>query len=119
MQQLRPSSRTQVLVEDIDPWKVSRDEVQILNEMGRGAWGYVAKGRFRGQLVAVKPPHSEILDEHTTKHLQREVRIMTQVRHPNLLRIIAAVFDNQVPCLPRRNVLCCSSNWSRRGKQQH
>ena len=100
MQQLRPSSRTQVLVEDIDPWKVSRDEVHILNEMGRGAWGYVAKGRFRGQLVAVKSPHPEILDEHTTKRLQREVRIMTQVRHPNLLRIIAAVFDNRVPHLP-------------------
>ena len=100
MQQLRPSSRTQVLVEDIDPWKVSRDEVQIMSEMDRGAWGYVAKGRFRGQLVAVKSPHLAILDEHTTKRLQREVRIMTQVRHPNLLRIIAAVFDNQVPRLP-------------------
>ena len=100
MQQLRPSSRTQVLVEEIDPWKVSRDEVQILSEMGRGAWGWVAKGRFRGQLVAVKSPHLEILDEHTTKRLQREVGIMTQVRHPYLLRIIAAVFDDQVPRLP-------------------
>ena len=27
MHQLRPSSPTQVLVEDIDPWKVSRDEL--------------------------------------------------------------------------------------------
>ena len=100
MQQLRPSSRTQVLVEEIDPWKVSRDKVQILSEMGRGAWGWVAKGRFRGQLVAVKSPHLEILDEHTTKRLQREVGIMTQVRHPNLLRIIAAVFDDQALRLP-------------------
>ena len=100
MQQLCPSPRTRVLVQDIDPWKVSRSEVQILSEMGRGAWGYVAKGRFRGQLVAVKSPHPEILDKHTTERLRREVSIMTQVRHPNLLRIVAAVFDNQVPRLP-------------------
>ena len=85
MQQLRPSPRTRVLVQDIDPWKVSRSEVQILSEMGRGAWGYVAKGRFRGQLVAVKSPHPEILDKHTTERLRREVSIMIQVRHPNLL----------------------------------
>ena len=100
MQQLRPSSRTPVLVDDIDPWKVSRDEVQILSEIDRGAWGCVAKGKFRGQLVAVKSPHLSILNRQTTERLQREVRIMTQVRHPNLLRIIAAVFDNRVPRLP-------------------
>ena len=100
MQQLRPSSRTQVLVEEIDPWKVSRDEVQILSEIDRGAWGWVAKGRFRSQPVAVKSPHPTILNRRTTERLQREVGIMTQVRHPNLLRIIAAVFDNQVSNLP-------------------
>ena len=99
MQQLCPSPRTRVLVQDIDPWKVSRSEVQILSEMGRGAWGYVAKGRFRGQLVAVKSPH-KILSEHMTERLQREVKIMTQVRHPNLLRIIAAVFDDHPQLTP-------------------
>ena len=99
MQQLRPSPRTRVLVQDIDPWKVSRSEVQILSEMGRGAWGCVAKGRFRGQLVAVKSPH-KILSEHMTERLQREVKIMTQVRHPNLLRIIAAVFDDHPQLTP-------------------
>ena len=100
MQQLRSSPQAQVLIENIDPWRVSREEVQILNEMGRGAWGYVAKGRFRGQLVAVKAPHPDILDDHTIERLRREVNIMSQVRHPNLLCIIAAVFDNQVPRLP-------------------
>ena len=50
--------------------------------------------------MAVKSPHPEILDKHTTERLRREVSIMTQVRHPNLLRIVAAVFDNQVPRLP-------------------
>ena len=79
------------------PWTLSRHEVQILSEIGRGAWGTVSRGRLNGQLVAVKYPHPAILNEHTTDRLRREVEIMAQVRHPNLLRFIGAVFDDQVP----------------------
>ena len=84
----------------IEAWKVPRTEVEILREMDRGAWGTVARGRFQGQLVAVKWPHPAILNEHTIERLRREVRIMAQVRHPNLLRFMAAVFDDQMPRLP-------------------
>ena len=84
----------------IEAWKVPRDEVQILGELDRGAWGVVARGRFRGQLVAVKSPHPTILNEHTIERLRREVRIMAQLHHPNLLHFIAAVFDNRLPRLP-------------------
>ena len=79
------------------PWALSRHEVQILSEIGRGAWGTMSRGRLNGQLVAVKYPHPAILNEHTTDRLRREVEIMAQVRHPNLLRFIGAVFDDQVP----------------------
>ena len=84
----------------IEACRVPRREVQILHEMDRGAWGTVAQGRFQGQLVAVKWPHPAILNEHTTERFQREVQIMAQVRHPNLLRFIASVFDDKVPQLP-------------------
>ena len=86
--------------QEIEAWKVPRSEVEILWEMDRGAWGTVAQGKFQGQLVAVKWPHPAILNEHTIERLRREVRIMAQVRHPNLLRFIAAVFDDQMPHLP-------------------
>ena len=80
---------------DITPWKVSRSDVHIVSEIGVGAWGTVARGMCNGQQVAIKYPHQLILNEDTLKRLERETELMTQVRHPNLIRIIAAVFDEQ------------------------
>ena len=80
---------------DITPWKVSRSDVRIVSEIGIGAWGTVASGVCNGQQVAVKYPHQLILNQDTLKRLERETELMTQVRHPNLIRIVAAVFDEQ------------------------
>ena len=78
------------------PWNIPRQEVKIMTEIGRGAWGTVYNGKYQGQSVAVKSLHPEILDERTIERLRREVQIMAQVRHPNLLRFIGAVFDSDV-----------------------
>ena len=78
---------------DITPWKISRNDVRLMGEIGVGAWGTVARGMYNGQQVAVKYPHQLILNEDTLRRLERETELMTQVRHPNLIRIIAAVFD--------------------------
>ena len=83
-------------LEDIEHWKVSRSDVQVVKEIGVGAWGSVSEGNYRGQLVAVKQPHRAILTSLIVERLQREVKIMAQVRHPNLVRFIAAVFDDEV-----------------------
>ena len=80
---------------DINPWKVSRSDVRIVSEIGVGAWGTVARGTCNSQQVAIKYPHQLILNEDTLKRLERETELMTQVRHPNLIRIVAAVFDEQ------------------------
>ena len=98
LQQLRSFSQVPPQ-QGIEDWKVRRSDVKILDEIGRGAWGVVARGKFRGQFVVVKWPHPAILNEHTTDRLRREVRIMANVRHPNLLRFIAVVIDDQVPRL--------------------
>ena len=73
-----------------------RQEVKIISEIGRGGWATVYKGKFQGQSVAVKCLHPDILNERTIGRIRREVQIMAQVRHPNLLRFIGAVFDSQV-----------------------
>ncbi len=79
-----------------DFWNVPRESVEILDQIGSGGWGVISKGVFRGQEVAVKQPHKLILTARIVERLRREVRIMAQVRHPNLLLFIAAVFDKKV-----------------------
>ena len=80
---------------DVTPWKVSRSDVEVVSEIEVGAWGIMAKGVYCGQLVAVKLPHLIILNSHTLEQLEKETQVMTQIRHPNLLRIVAAVFDSE------------------------
>ena len=53
----------------------------------------MAEGTFRGQKVAVKCIHRGILSQFTTNHVRREISIMAQVRHPNLVLLIGAVFN--------------------------
>ena len=74
---------------------VNRTEVHVQNNIGKGAWGEVARGKFKGQPVAVKWPHMDLLQQYPNiiDRMRREMRIMAQVCHPNLVRFIAAVLD--------------------------
>ena len=83
---------------EIGFWNVSSKEIEVLENkiLGRGAWGYVAEGRFRGKQVAVKRVYREILEPHTVDRIHREISTMAQVRHPNLVLFIAAVLDDRV-----------------------
>ena len=75
------ANRSDVAIEGPDP-------------VGEGAWGKVEKGRFKGNLVAVKSVHPAILVHHSTvDRLRREMAIMAQIHHPNLVRFVAAVLD--------------------------
>ena len=76
----------------LELWELPREEVNISNTiLGTGGWGYVARGTFRGQTVAVKCLHRGILSPQNEGRVRREISIMSQVRHPNLLLLIGAV----------------------------
>ena len=82
--------------QEIEFWRVSPEEVQVDQEvLGRGAWGYVIRGMFRGQQVAIKKVYPDILKPHTVDRIRREISTMAQVRHPNLMLFIAAVLDDR------------------------
>ena len=51
-------------------------------------------GQFRGQTVAVKQMHELIISPDTLELLNREIDIMAQLRHPNLLQFIGAVLNH-------------------------
>ena len=91
------STQLVVPAQDQGSWNVPRDQVETIEELGRGGWGLILKGRFRGQLVAVKKAFREILQQpYTIRQMRREIQIMASVQHPNLVRFIAAVIDDRV-----------------------
>ena len=80
----------------LEMWELPREEVHISQTiLGTGGWGYVARGTFRGQTVAVKCLHRAILSPENEGRLRREISIMSQVHHPNLLLLIGAVLTTE------------------------
>ena len=94
---LSATTRTTPSSNEIDFWQVSPDEVSVREDkvLGGGAWGYVAKGTFRGTAVAVKRVYRQILHQSTLERVRREIRTMSQIRHPHLVLFIAAVLDEK------------------------
>ena len=99
--QLRNSTQKAPKPDKLSHWNVPRDEIRTISEIGRGAYGAVMKGTFRGKTVAVKIPHQNILNQRLLERLKRETRVMIQISHPNLVRIVAAVFDRDAEKLRR------------------
>ena len=76
----------------IEPWKVPHDKVELGSLIGGGGWGAVNEGKLK---VAVKQFYPNILSEPNLARLQREMRLLALIRHPNLLQFIAAAFDER------------------------
>ena len=76
-------------------WDVPREEISLNMHkiLGTGAWGFVVEGTFRGQRVAVKCLHDMIREPYFLMIIRKEIDIMAQIRHPNLVMLIAAVID--------------------------
>uniref|UniRef100_A0A1X7VCW3 Protein kinase domain-containing protein n=1 Tax=Amphimedon queenslandica TaxID=400682 RepID=A0A1X7VCW3_AMPQE len=76
-------------------WKIRHTDVSLTDtDLGRGGWGVVLIGEFRGQRVAVKQMHDVIQGTEYMELLHREINTMSQLRHPNLLQFIGAVLDH-------------------------
>ncbi len=81
--------------QNTDFWQVLPEDVITRDDevLGSGAWGRIVKGVFRGTFVAVKRIHPGILNEATVEKIRREIQIMAQIRHPNLVLFMAAALD--------------------------
>lgn len=77
-------------------WEIPLKDVHISSGMvlRTGQWGSsVTKGILHGQKVAVKRLHRDIVTRLPSDYIRREMRLMAQVHHPNLLLFIGAAFD--------------------------
>ena len=79
----------EMLTQDCD-WIIYRREIVTENceELGRGAWGAVFRGKFRGCDVAVKELHANIISDNNRRLFEREIEIASKCRHPCLLQFI-------------------------------
>ena len=77
---------------DIEPWKVACNKVEKGAEIARGGWGTISKGNVS---VAIKELHGALAHQSYIDQFRREMQILSQVRHSNLVQFIGAVFDQE------------------------
>ena len=76
-------------------WVVQRGEIHLTEEqLGAGGWAVVKVAIFRGQRVAAKCLHNQIISAHNVRLFTREMNMAAHARHPNLLQFIGATMDN-------------------------
>ncbi|OWR51860.1 mitogen-activated protein kinase kinase kinase 7 [Danaus plexippus plexippus] len=80
----------QTFVEEID-----YNEIQELQVVGKGAFGVVWKGLWRNTFVAVK----HINSESEKREFAIEVRQLSRVSHPNIVRLYGACTQGAHVCL--------------------
>ena len=91
IQQLNEEIQHLRIQADNPQWVIEREEIQMTQEVvGRGGWGEVKVGIFRGTRVAIKCLHELILSQYNLALFSREMDIASRVRHPNLLQFIGA-----------------------------
>ena len=78
-------------------WSIDEEHLEITDRvLGRGAYGEVRVGIYQGTRVAVKKIHEVIISDYNRELFEREMRIASHVRHPNLVLFIGAVTMNDI-----------------------
>ena len=72
-------------------WVVARADIHLTEEeIGRGAWGVIKVAEFRGQKVAAKVLHSEIISANNIRLFTREMNMSARARHPHIVQFFGA-----------------------------
>jgi len=95
--------------EEVQTPEIDKNEIQILEKIGGGCFGTVYKGICRGKQVAVKKLHTQNLDSDVMEEFRKEVKIMTHLRHPNVVLFMGACTEPNhlaivTELLPRGNL---------------
>ena len=75
-------------------WEISQKSVQVSDMIVRkDQWGCVMQGMMYRQRIAVKSLHQDVVARLASGEVQREMKQVAQIHHPNLLLVIGAVLD--------------------------
>lgn len=109
------ASSSEALVPALPPkpagpsWEIDFHAITVLNKVGVGAFGEVFRARLWGTEVAMKTLKTEQFKDEAAlvEDLKKEVSILSQLRHPNVVLYIGA-------CTIPPNV-CIMTEWCSRG----
>nr|UDO47013.1 serine/threonine protein kinase [Pandoravirus massiliensis] len=83
---------------DNDDWEIDPAELDMGDQLGAGGYGTVHKAKWKGTEVAVKligaTPTRDAIER-----FRDEVRVMTALRHPNVVLFMAACTKAANPCI--------------------
>ena len=79
--------------------EVDLSEIKYGNVIGRGTFGEVYKGTWRGAVVAVKKLNSSQMSEEFVREYEREVYLMRTLRAPNILQFLGSTFNPPDICI--------------------
>ena len=71
-------------------WEIHKENITILNELGKGEFGTVYLADWNKTPVVVKIMNSDILEEKKSLFV-KELDIMTRLHHPNILQILGYI----------------------------
>ncbi|XP_063716902.1 tyrosine-protein kinase CSK-like isoform X2 [Symsagittifera roscoffensis] len=75
-------------------WRINRRDVKLVEKVGQGEFADVWRGELRGNTVAAKQIKKQGQDE--SEKILAEASIMTELKHPNLLRLVGVVTDDPI-----------------------
>jgi len=73
-----------------DDWEIDADELEMGAHLGTGGFGEVHRAMWKGTEVAVKMMTSANVTRDMERNFKDEVRVMTALRHPNVVLFMAA-----------------------------
>eukprot|EP00736_Rhodelphis_marinus_P006471 Rmarinus@m.30068 len=74
---------------------IDYDTVQFVKKIGCGSFGEVYEANWQGVRVAAKRVFSHNVDNTAFQLFMKEVNIMSQLRHPNVVQLIGVVFHSR------------------------
>merc|ERR1711924_514835 len=74
------------------PFELSYEDLELSESIGKGVTAEVFRGECRGHVVAIKQLKMQSVN---TRSFTREIGIMSQIDHPNIVKLLGIVLSSQ------------------------
>lgn len=81
-------------MQHLDAMRIPFDDLKFLQAIGRGAMGDVIKARYFGTMVVCKRMRRDHITATSIARFRDEMELMAGLRHPNVVQLIGASWDN-------------------------